>query len=201
MIEKNKFKNKKLVIFGETHGFLNDAKIQKEIITLFQPTIFLYEMLEETELLATDDKIKFLNQPNDKEFSIISIVGELKPTIKLANKHDLPIAGMDIKNMCRKNKYFLTKTKLTEEEQKNEEEILEKREKMQVKKILEHLNAGKKVFASTGAFHLRKNSPLLKINNSLIIYPAYEGKQLFDPPENFDIKKVTFKLKEIASHV
>jgi len=201
MVEKEKIENKKLIIFGETHGFLDDLKIQEEIIGLFQPTILLYEMLEETELLTPENQNEFLNLPDEKDFSIISTVGELKKTISLAKKYNLPIVGIDIKNMCREDRAFLTKTKLTKEEQKSEEEILEKRERIQVKRIRDYLKKEEKVFVTTGAFHLRKDSPLLEIDNSAIIYPAYEGKQLFEPPEGFDIKKVTFEVKEITSHV
>ncbi|MAG50082.1 hypothetical protein CL621_00385, partial [archaeon] len=120
MIEKLKeiLREKKinLIIFGETHGFLDDDKIQEEIIQYFKPTIFLYEMLEETKLLTTDKQKEFLKESNEKDFSVISTFGELKKTINLATKYNLPIVGNDIKNMCRENKDFLKKTELSEEE-------------------------------------------------------------------------------------
>jgi len=203
MIEKLKkiLENKKinLILFGETHGFLDDNSIQEEIIKIFKPTIFLYEMLEETNLFTIEEHEEFLKQPDEKDFSVISIFGELKKTVALANKHNLPIVGSDIRNMCRENKDFLKKTELSKEEMKIEEDILKKREERQVQEMLSHLKKGKKVLATTGAFHLRQDSPLLNLKeNYLIIYPTYNGEQIFTPPENFDIKSVTFDIKEIS---
>jgi hypothetical protein len=206
MIEKLKeiLREKKinLIIFGETHGFLDDDKIQKGIIKYFKPTIFLYEMLEETKLLTTDKQKEFLKESNEKDFSVISTFGELKKTINLATKYNLPIVGNDIKNMCRENKDFLKKTELSEEEIKKEEEILFKREKMQCDTILSYLKNNKRVLVTTGAFHLRPNSPLINLKEDyLYVYPSYEGEQLFEPPKDFDITKAVFEVKEITSHV
>ncbi|MEN7982122.1 MAG: hypothetical protein ABFQ65_01600 [Nanoarchaeota archaeon] len=195
-------KNKKinLIIFGETHSFLDDNLIQEEIIKLFHPNVFLYEMLEDTELTNPAEQISFLEQSENKDFSVISKFGELKNTINLAHKYNLPIIGSDIKNMCRKNKDFLKKAKITDEDIKIEEEILLNRENAQKAKIADLVQNGKKVLATTGAFHLRKDSPLLNLNldTYLIIYPAYESEQLFEPPENFSIDKVTFEIKIIS---
>lgn len=185
----------KAIIFGETHGFLEDNKIQEEIISIFKPDIFLYEMLEETELNSIEKINKFLSKEDSEEFSIISNVGELKGTIKLAKKYNSPIRGMDIKNMLRKDNSFLHKEVLTDEEIKEEEEILLKREDRQKKAILENINKNKKVFASTGIYHLRKESPLRKLPNECIwVYPIYDGKQVFEPPEDMDIKKIKWEI-------
>ncbi|MCW8966368.1 MAG: hypothetical protein OQK82_06755 [Candidatus Pacearchaeota archaeon] len=194
-----KHKEINLIIFGETHSFLDDNLIQEEIIKSFNPTIFFYEMLEETELINSEEQVLFLAQPDNKDFSIISTFGELKNTIKLANKYDIPVVGNDIKDMCRENKDFLEKTELSDEEIKNEEDILLKREERQSNKIIKSVKKNEKVLATTGAFHLREDSPLLNLNLDayLIIYPAYEGKQLFEPPEDFSIDKVTFEMKII----
>jgi len=192
-------KRTKLILFGETHGFLDDVAILDELIEIFRPTIFLYELLEETKLISINEQKEFLNQPDEKDFSFISTFGELKKTVELAIKYNIPIMGNDIKNMCRKNKDFLKKTKLNEVEIKNEEEILLKREKRQAEKIIDFIKHGENILTTTGTFHLREDSILLNINeNYLIIYPAYEGKQLFEPPEDFNIDKVTLEIKEIC---
>jgi hypothetical protein len=190
----------KLIIFGETHSFLDDNAIQEEIIRLFKPTIFLYEMLEETKLISIEQQKEFLKQHDEKDFSIISTFGELKKTIELANKYNLPIIGSDIKDMCRKDKRFLNKIELAEEDIKDEEEILLKREIKQKEKIIHLFQKREIILATTGAFHLREDSPLLDldIDNYLVIYPAYEGKQLFEPPKNFSQDKVTFEIKIIS---
>jgi hypothetical protein len=190
-----------LIIFGETHGFLDDNSIQEEIIKIFKPTLFLYELLEETKLLSKEKQEEFLKQPNEKDFSIISTFGELKKTIKLAKSYSLPIIGNDIKNLGRENKDFLKKTELTAEEIKIEKEILSKREEKQSKEIINFFNKREKILVTTGAFHLRKKSPLLNLYLSesyLIIYTSYKGKQIFEPPEDFDISKVVFEIKEIS---
>lgn len=190
-------KNIRLIIFGETHGFLDDSKIQKDVLKIFKPDIFLYEMLEESSLTTESEKNDFLNEPDDKDFSVISKFGELKNTVSIAKEYNLPIEGMDIKNMLRENKDFMAKTNFSDEEIKEEEKILKKREEFQMQKILSYLNKNNKVFASTGAYHLREDSPLSNINSEyLIIYPAYNGEQLFEPPEDFDIKNVSFEIKE-----
>lgn len=188
-----------LIIFGETHGFLEDNQVQKKIIEIFKPDLFLYEMLEESKLESEDEQNIFLNEPDSKEFSIISIYGELKPTIRVAKNFNLPIIGNDVKNMGRVDRSFSTRTELSREEIKSEEEILSKRELKQMS-ILKDLSKKKKIFATTGAFHIREDSPLLKIQgNYLIVYPAYLGEQIFEPPENFDEKKVTIEVREIVN--
>jgi len=208
MIEELKINLKKelskqdinLIIFGETHGFLDDFSVQEEIIKIFNPNIFLYERLEEETLFSEKEKQNFLNQETDKDFSVISTFGDLKKTISLAAKYNLLIKGNDIKNMSRENKDFLKKIELTKEEEKLEEEILSEREKKQVQGILDSLKKGNKIFASTGAYHLREDSPLIYIQDAipyLLIYFAYEDRQLFEPPENLDLSKLSLTIKRI----
>lgn len=181
----------KAIIFGETHGFFDDNRIQEEIISIFKPDIFLYEMLEETELDSPERINEFLSKEDSEEFSIISNVGELRETIKLAKKYGFPIKGMDIKNMLRKDKSFLQREVLTDEEMKREEEILFEREDRQKRVILDNIHRDKKIFASTGAYHLREDSPLRKLSSECIwIYPIYDRQQIFEPPANVDIKKI-----------
>lgn len=196
-----KEKNIKLIIFGETHGFLEDNKFQEEIINVFKPNLFLYEMLEETSLDTKEQIEDFLLKQDSEDFSIISTFGELKNTIDVAKKHNISIRGMDIKNMLRKDKTFLTKFELTEEDVKIEERILKEREEKQKQQILLNLQEGNRVFASTGAYHIRPDSPLLNLNlNYLVIYPAYNGEQVFEPPVDFKKENVGFEVKEIMPH-
>lgn len=197
-LDKNKIR---LIIFGETHGFLDDFSVQEEIIKIFNPNIFLYERLEEETLSSDKEKQNFLNQEEDKDFSVISTFGDLKKTILLATKYNLPIKGNDLKNMGRENKDFLKKIELTKEEENLEEEILFKREKRQVQGILDSLKNKEKTFVSVGAYHLRKDAPLLKVKNAipyLLIYFAYDGKQLFEPPENLDLGRLSLTIKRIS---
>ena len=186
------------VIFGETHGFLDDSLILRKILNNFTPEIIVYEMLEETKLLTKEEKERFLREPDEKDFSVISNYGELKKIVGLANEFDIPIVGNDIKNMGRENKDFLKITSMTPEQEKFEEILLEKRENRQSAELKKLLDEGKIFLATTGAFHLRTDSPLFKIKGHyLVIFPIYGGVQLFEPPENFDVKKVSFKIMEV----
>ena len=93
--------NIKIVLFGEYHGFLNQIQIQRKIIQNVQPDFFLYEMLEEKKILNEKDAKKFLSKLDNKDFSVISTYGQLKPIIRLARSFDLSIIGCDIKNIWK----------------------------------------------------------------------------------------------------
>ena len=101
--------NIKLILFGEYHGFINQIQIQRKIIKNVKPNFFLYEMLEEKKILNDETAKKFLDKPNNKDFSVISTYGQLKPIIKLARSFDLPLIGCDIKNMFCKDKDWMKK--------------------------------------------------------------------------------------------
>ena len=146
-------KNIRLILFAETHGFLNEIPIQKKIIQSANPDFFLYEMLEESKILNIEDAQRFLSKPDNKDFSVISTYKELKPTIRLAKSFNLPIIGCDIKNMCQKDKSWLKK-KFSREEVKA---LIKKRELRQSKIINQYTSKGM-VFASLGAYHLRRGS-------------------------------------------
>ncbi|MEM4605581.1 MAG: hypothetical protein QW103_00895 [Candidatus Pacearchaeota archaeon] len=190
----------KLIIFGETHGFIDDSKYQEEVLKIFKPTIFLYEMLEEKSLSKTNEMKNFLTKKDDEKFSFISKYGELKKTVKLALRYKVPIIGIDFKNMLRKNNSFLKKRKLTKEDIKIEKIILRKREERQKNKILEFFNKEKRIFVSVGVYHLRKKSPLLSLPlKYFVIYPTYNKKIIFYPPKRFKIKNLSFKFTFIKN--
>lgn len=193
--------NISIIVFGETHGFLDDSKLQKIILNYFRPSLILYEMLEETSLLSPQEKTKFLEEDNKKDFSVISTFGELKKTISLAKEFELPIKGCDLKNMCRENKDFLSKTELNPEEEKLEKKIIDKRERKQIRIIQKSFEKYKKIFVSLGAYHLRENAPiykLLKEIEGLIIYPSYKGEQSFGPEEGMTLSEVSFEIKKLS---
>lgn len=187
-IESNKIK---VILFAETHGFLDELPIQDKIISEVSPKFYLYEMLEEEELINKEKQLSFLSEKDEKDFSIISKFGELKKVIRLALKYNLKLVGCDIKNMCRKDKDFLKQKTLTSEEIK-EEEILRKRELHQ-KEIIEKcsIKSDKPVFVSLGAYHLRKDSPLMLLDNFIIIVPLFDGEQIFGE-EGIENKKVSY---------
>ena len=128
-----------IFLFGETHRFINDLAVQKDILKEINAEYYLYEMLEETKLLTNKEKDIFLKKSDDKDFSIISKYGELKPIIALSKELNLKLIGCDIKDMCRKDRSFLTKTELSPNDIKIENGILIKRERKQAEKIIEYL--------------------------------------------------------------
>jgi hypothetical protein len=192
-----KLKKIKLVLFAETHGFLKENIIQKKILKEINPEFFLYELLEENELLNNIDARKFLNKSSNKDFSVISTYGELKPTIKLASDLHLPIIGCDIKNMCRKNKDFLKITNLSSNQKRIEDKILKRRELHQSKIITKYVSKGL-VFASLGVYHLRKNSFFLKSlkeKEIIIVKPLFNGRDELGVPANFLEHTVSYVVK------
>lgn len=186
----------KIIFFAETHGILDELKIQDEIISNLKPVCYLYELLEETILILDRDFINFLEKNNSEKFSIISSFGELKPVVRLAKKHGLPLIGCDVKNMYRNNRDFLKETDFNKEK-----EIMSKREERQIEVIRKSLKSyGAPVFVSIGIFHLRKNSPIFNEfkSNYIFIYPLIDNKKLEDLGENFNIenaKQVTYVIE------
>jgi len=178
----------KIIFFAETHGILDESMVQDKIVSQLKPTCYLYELLEEEKLISGIDFIKFLEKNDSERFSIISSFGELKPTINLAKKYNLPLIGCDIKNMYRKNKDFLKEIDKTEEER-----IMLNRERKQVEVIKKSLiQYGIPIFVSVGAFHLRKDSLLFKETelNHIVVYPLINDMKLEDLEENFNIKDI-----------
>lgn len=125
-----------------------------------------------------------MSKNDSKEFSIISTFGEIKPTIRLANKYNVPVIGCDIKNMGRKDIKFRTKKNWTKEEKEEEEELHKKRELYQkeiIEKVMQKTN--KLIFVSIGLYHLRQSSELikhLKKYNFVIVYPTINGNKDFE---------------------
>jgi len=188
-----------LVLFGEYHGFINQIQIQKEIIKSVKPDFFLYEMLEEKKILNDKDAKKFLDNPNDKDFSVISTYGELKPIIKLARIFNLPVIGCDIKNMSCKDKNWMKK-KFSLEKEKI---ITKKRELRQSKVINEYTSKGL-VFALIGDYHTRRNSLVLsklKEKRFILVRPSFKWTERFNHKKKFDNSEVSYIVKLIRNNV
>ncbi|HUS50767.1 MAG TPA: hypothetical protein VMZ91_11425 [Candidatus Paceibacterota bacterium] len=187
--------NIKLVLFGEYHGFINQIQIQKKIIKNVKPDFFLYELLEEKKILNDKDAKKFLDSPDDKDFSVISTYGQLKPIIKLARNFDLPIIGCDIKNMGCKDKDWMKK-KFTLEKGKM---ITKKRELRQSNVINKYLPKGL-IFALLGGYHIRKNSLVLakiKANKIIVINPLFKWEERFSHKKKFNNSEISYVVKLI----
>jgi len=173
----------RVVFFSETHRMIPETVIQKKIIEKISPDYFLYELLEEEEILRGEYD-KFLERNDSEDFSIISKVSDLKPTVEIAKKLNIPLIGCDIKDMLRINTKFRERENLTPNEIEEENNIMKKREERQIKSINKILGKKPKVlvFVSLGAYHLRKNSPVFKAIKSeyVLIRPLFNGKEIYE---------------------
>lgn len=174
--------NIRSIFFAETHGLIPEIEAQEKIISKTNPKLFLYELLEEEKIISEEDYQKFLSKPDEDDFSIISKFKDLKPTVILAKKFRLPIVGCDIKNMLREDTKFRDTETITEEDVKNEENIMAKREERQLETINRCLNQDKEIllFVSLGAYHLRKESLIRKKvkSNYLLVRPLFDRKEI-----------------------
>lgn len=198
IIKKEKIK---LILFGETHGFIYDeVKHIESLIKIFKPNIILYELLENKKLKTVSSKNNFLKKPDNKKFSMISKQGDLKKIIKLAKKYNLPIEGCDLKNMGRKKPIPINK-KLTKKEIIKEKKIIDKREKYHLEFIKKVKSKHNLCFVILGAYHLRKNSPLIKsLNYSIIVYPTYKGKMKFAPDKIKSQEEIIYVAKMLKDY-
>ena len=192
---------KGLILFGETHGFIDDeTKHIESLIKLFKPDIILYELLETEKLGTEQSKNVFLKNSDNKEFSIISNYGSLKDIVKLVKRYNLPIEGCDLKNMGR-SKPITIKPNLTKKELDDEEKINNKREKYHLKCIREAMSKYALCFVIIGAYHLRKESPLAKnLGDAIIAYPTYKGKTEFTPDEIKSQKDIVYVVEELKTN-
>ena len=58
-IDLNKIR---IIFFAETHGILDELKVQDKIIAVFKPTCYLYELLEEETIISKKEFIGFLER-------------------------------------------------------------------------------------------------------------------------------------------
>ena len=199
LIEKN---NPNLILFGEAHGLLQETKIQEKILEIFPCDVFMYELLENQTLSTKQEQENFLSKPDQEDFSIISKNKDLKETVNLAKKFNLPLMGCDLENMGRKDTIFRER-ELTIEEQE-EEKLMKKRELVQFEKINKQLNSGKKVFASVGIYHTLPRSELienLKDKKVLIVYPIFKEGEIFGYKQEFDLEEVVYTTKSIQEYL
>jgi len=186
--------NFKLVLFGETHGYLNDLEMIREIVSKFKPSVFIWEMFENKSCIDKKDFNEFLKNKDENDFSLISTYGELKGVVSFIDSHNIPLVGCDLPNMGRKDKIDFNR-KLNLSEEKQEGGLLKTREQQQAKVIIDHLNKGRRVIASVGAYHLRPGSNLLKCLakiNYIIVQPKRGNTFIYGPEEGLDKEGISF---------
>lgn len=183
----------KLVLFAETHGYLAELPVQRRVIRTIRPDFFLYEMLEESKITSQRDAQRFLGRSDSADFSFISTYGDLKPTVRLARESGLPLIGCDIRNMCCTSKNWINE----KFPKSHWDKVTKARETRQSKIINEYTKRGV-VFASLGAYHLRKNSITLenlKENRFVLVHPFFNGKPRFLIPRDQSKFNVSFGIK------
>lgn len=180
----------KLVLFGEYHSFIGQIEVQEEIIRNTRPDFFLYELLEEEEILNEKDAKFFLDSPDKDAFSFVSNYKHLKPIVRLARKFKLPIIGCDIKNMGCEDACWMKK-KFSSKEARA---LTNLREMRQSKVINDYISKGL-VFAIVGDYHVRKNSLVfskLKAKKVIVVRPAFRWKEKFNHLGKFRNSEVSY---------
>ena len=195
-VEKDKIR---LVLFGDTHGFCDDIQVQTEILKQIRPDFYIHELIENKKYVSERSLKKALLHDKSERFSIVSSFGELFPIFDICLKYRIPLIGMDMRNMGRKNMDAIFKDKLTKDEAIIENHLQEKRERHQAAIINKYFITAKAfVLAVAGAYHLRKRSYLLKnikAKNYLLIYPAFKGEAVFGPKNKMRQKDIYYDLK------
>lgn len=191
--------NIRLVLFGDTHGFCDDIRVQTGILKQIRPDFYLHELIENRKYVSEILLKKALLHGKSEMFSIVSNFGELFPIFDLCLRYRVPLIGMDLRNMGRENMGVIFKDKLTKNEAIKENQLQEKREHHQATVINKYVIKAKAfVFAVTGAYHLRKRSHLLKnikAKKYIVICPAFKGKAVFGPKNKMRQKDIHYDLK------
>ncbi|VVB83737.1 Uncharacterised protein [uncultured archaeon] len=176
----------KLILLGDTHGFIKDFEKQEEVIKKYNPEFILSEMLEDNIL---DSDAKFIEILEKKDISNMTSVSEIENLIKLCMEKKINLIGMDFKdfgfdkNLQEKIK---NQSELNEEEQKEIETLLDKRERKNVETIKEYLGkTAKPIIVITGSWHLREDSPLrTSFKGYKMIYPSNsKGELVLEPTD------------------
>ena len=173
-----------IIFIGSTHSFIKDFIKQKEIINEFNPEFVLCETLENISL---DTKEKYEDILKNKKISNMTSFEEVEDLIKLCNKKNIKLVGIDFENFGF-NENLQEKIKNQEELSNKEEEEIEELVKERQKNHLEKINEFKEktnqpIIVIVGSWHLSEDSPLMtKLNNYKTIFPCDENKKLVTEP-------------------
>ena len=179
------------IFVGDTHSFLDDFIKQEEVINSVDPNFVLCERLEDLKL---DSKEKFRKILRKRYISEMISFNEVERLINLCFKKGTNLIGIDLHNLGF-NKALQYKIKnnirLTEEETNLLKEIIRKREKYHLHKILEYKRkTNKPIVVILGCWYLRRDSLIRrKLNSYKIIAPLNKDGEILFKPTN---KKVTY---------
>lgn len=180
------------IFIGSTHGFINDFIKQKELISSINPEYVLIEALENISL---DSKEKFEELFKNKIISDMTSFNEVEKLIRFCYEKEIKLIGIDLPNFGFDKvlqEKIKKQEKLSEEEEKEINEIIKIRQETHLKKILEYKEkTNKPLIIILGSWHLRENSLLRNfLNNYKIFFPCDEkGHLLIEPSES---KKINY---------
>jgi len=185
--------NFSFIFIGDTHGFINDFKKQKEIINQVNPEYVLFEKLEDFKLESQEDFNRILQLEN---ISDMTKVNEIKKLIKFCQEKNIKMIGIDFKNFgLNKNliDVILGKKDITKKEEKEFERILNLRETHQNLIIQKYRNkTSSSIVIILGSWHLRPETQVLNnLTSYVLIYPSVDGKLIFEPTD----KEITYNIK------
>jgi hypothetical protein len=172
----------------------------KEVIEYYRPVFVLSERMENQSVEREWTFKKILKK---KKFSNMTSVEEVKELIKLCNKNKIKLIGIDFQNFLldlKQQTAVKKHRKVSEEEEKEFEDIALRRENKHVKMIEKYLAISRKpVVVIVGAWHLRENSQIRKEFEGFdegckLIYPVNAaGNQVLGPTK----KKVMWNEERI----
>ena len=183
----------KLIFIGDSHGFLNDFKKQKEIIEKYTPEFVLAEQLQEISLV---DKETYSRAYADSRFK------DQKQLINLCKKHGIKLIGMDLKNFGFNKKLQSIvngNLKPTKKDLQKIKEIVNKRSKHHISIIKAYLRkTNKPVVIIIGSWHLRNNSLLrYSFSDYLAICPVDKNGKIITSPRQ--IKQLKYAKRQNRS--
>ena len=178
------------IFIGSTHSFLDDFSKQKEIINIINPEFILSEELEDLKL---EQAGQFKEIFEKKFISDMTYFNEVEKLIKLCFEKKIKLIGIDFHNFGfdeNLQKKIKNQKELTREEEEKLNDLVEKREKYHISKILEYKSKTKlPIIIILGCWHLRKDSLLRKrLKNYKIIALIDDSGDILLKPNNKKIK-------------
>jgi hypothetical protein len=179
-----------LIFLGDTHGFIEDFKKQREVISQFEPEFVLCERLENLSLKSEKDYKNLLNIKKTPNRAFLKESGKLK---EFCYNKKIKLIGIDFKNFGfdknLKNKID-NQIALNSNEERKLQLILKRRAENHIKKIKEYMKKTKKpLLVIIGAWHLRDDSELMRtFKNCKIIFPCNKkGNLLIEPSRDKEV--------------
>lgn len=171
-------------IIGETHGFIDDFNKEEAIILQIKPEFVLSEQLQD---LVLDSPVNYNKLFEQKIISNMVPFKEVEKLLILCRNNNIKLIGIDFKNFgLNKRLQGIVKGKLksTQKDLENIKFILKKREIHHINTIKKYLCLSRKpIIVLIGAWHLRRNSVLMKsLNNFKAIYPCDPKNRLLTKP-------------------